>query len=358
MKKDCPSQRHTLPQMMATLVLPTVRMTMMTPSDVAPNDDAMLGADATANLQSVMVQRVLSSQLKSSEKQQRHNLFQTFFTIENRRARVIIDGGSCNNLVSSYLVKKLGLTTRPRPCPYHIQWFNDSGKVKVTHMVRVHFSIGMYCDYADCDVVPMEACSLLLGRPWEYDTDARHHGRSNKYTFRYKDKNITLLPLTPVEIVQDDKDRAASTTNETEIQQQIKFKAPVMLAIKYDILEIHATDACCYVLICKDAFFSTDDIPRTLPASVTNLLQQFRDVFPFEIPPGLPPIREIEHLIDLIPGASLPNRAAYRANPEETKEFQRQVQDLLDRGYVLESLVLVRFLSFWFQRKMAVGTCV
>jgi hypothetical protein len=33
-------------------------------------------------------------------------------------------------------------------------------------MVRVHFSIGMYSDYADCDVVPMEACSLLLGRPW------------------------------------------------------------------------------------------------------------------------------------------------------------------------------------------------
>jgi hypothetical protein len=41
------------------------------------------------------------------------------------------------------------LTTRPRPHPYHIQWINDSGKVKVTHMVRVHFSIGMYSDYAD-----------------------------------------------------------------------------------------------------------------------------------------------------------------------------------------------------------------
>jgi hypothetical protein len=47
-----------------------------------------------------------------------------------------------------------------------------------------------------------------------------------------------------------------------------------------------------------------------LPASVTNLLQQFRDVFPSELPPGLPPIRGIEHQIDLIPGASLLNRAA------------------------------------------------
>jgi hypothetical protein len=44
-------------------------------SDVAANEDAMLGADATVNLQSIMVQRVLSAQPESSEKQQRHNLF-------------------------------------------------------------------------------------------------------------------------------------------------------------------------------------------------------------------------------------------------------------------------------------------
>ena len=61
-------------------------------------------------------------------------------------------------------------------------------------------------------------------------------------------------------------------------------------------------------------------------------------MFPTEIPPELPPLRGIEHQIDLISGATLPNRAAYRTNPEETKEIQRQVQDLLDRGYVRESL--------------------
>jgi hypothetical protein len=60
-------------------------------------------------------------------------------------------------------------------------------------------------------------------------------------------------------------------------------------------------------LVYKNAFFSIDDIASTLPASVTNLLQQFRDVFPSELPPGLPLIRGIEHQIDLIPGASLPN---------------------------------------------------
>jgi hypothetical protein len=98
-----------------------------------------------------------------------------------------------------------------------------------------------------------------------------------------------------------------------------------MLATKSDLLETHATDACCYALVCKDAFFSIDDIASTLPASVTDLLQQFRDVFPSELPPGLPPIRGIEHQIDLIPGASLPNRAACRANPV-TPGFRRQTE--------------------------------
>jgi hypothetical protein len=49
------------------------------------------------------------------------------------------------------------------------------------------------------------------------------------------------------------------------------------------------------------------------------------DVFPQDVPPGLPPIRGIEHQIDLIPGASLPNRAPYRTNPKETKEIQLEI---------------------------------
>jgi hypothetical protein len=235
-KKDCPSQRTYIATNDGYISAFDGEDDDDDTSDVAAN------ADATVNLRSIMVQRVLSAQPESSEKQQHHNLFQTFFAIENRRARVIIDGGSCNNLVSSDLVKKLGLTTRPRPHPYHIQWINDSGKVKVTHMVRVHFSIGMYSDYADCDVVPMEACSLLLGRPWEYDTDARHHGRSNTYTFRHKDKNITLLPLTLAEIVQADKNRAASThkepTNETKISNNLNLKLMSCLLLNLIFLKL------------------------------------------------------------------------------------------------------------------------
>jgi hypothetical protein len=102
-------------------------------------------------------------------------------------------------------VAKIGLMTHLHTHPYNIQWLNNSGKVKVTHTARVHFCIGTYHDYVDCDVVPMQACSLLLAHPWEFDTDAIHYGKSNKYTLVHNGKKITLLPLTPNEIVQYDR---------------------------------------------------------------------------------------------------------------------------------------------------------
>jgi len=68
----------------------------------------------------------------------------------------------------------------------------------------------------------------------------------------------------------------------------------------------------------------------TLPPQVKELLQEFDDIFSKEGPIiGLPPFRGIEHQMDLVPGASLPNRPSYRTNPEETKEIEYQVQDLL-----------------------------
>ena len=92
-----------------------------------------------------------------------------------------------------------------------------------------------------------------------------------------------------------------------------------------------------FVLLYKDVILTANDM-TSLPSIVSTVLQDYNDVFPEEVPAGLPPLRGIEHQIDLIPGASLPNRPPYRTNPEETKEIQRQVQELLDRGYVHESL--------------------
>ena len=124
--------------------------------------------------------------------------------MKGRVCRFIINGGSCNIIVSAVLAEKLDLQTCRHPHPYHMQWLNNSGTVKVSSMVRLTFSFGDYHGEVDCDIVPMQACHLLLGRPWQFDVDSVHFGRSNKYTFIHKEKKVVLVPLSPEEIHSSD----------------------------------------------------------------------------------------------------------------------------------------------------------
>ena len=91
----------------------------------------------------------------------------------------------------------------------------------------------------------------------------------------------------------------------------------------------------------RDWILTNQDEPeKTLPNHplAVSLLQVYVHVFPDESPAGLPPKRDIQHHIDLIPGAVLPNKPAYRMNPKDTGEIQRQVEELVSKGLVQESL--------------------
>ena len=94
----------------------------------------------------------------------------------------------------------------------------------------------------------------------------------------------------------------------------------------------------CFVLVYKEACLNTNDLNPSLPSVVDSLYQKFEDMFPMDVPSGLPPIRGIEHQIDFIPRATIPNRPAYRCNPNETKELQGHVEELMEKGHVGEIL--------------------
>ena len=71
----------------------------------------------------------------------------------------------------------------------------------------------------------------------------------------------------------------------------------------------------------------------TIPSEVTPVIEEFSDVFPEDLPNKLPPMRNIQHAIDLVPGSSLPNLPHYRMNPTEHAELKRQVDELLEKGH-------------------------
>ncbi|GKD28273.1 hypothetical protein Tco_1239051 [Tanacetum coccineum] len=62
----------------------------------------------------------------------------------------------------------------------------------------------------------------------------------------------------------------------------------------------------------------------------------FPEVFPEDLP-GIPPTRQVEFQIDLVPGAASIARAPYRLAPSEMKELSDQLQELFDKGFIRPS---------------------
>lgn len=216
--------------------------------------------------------------------------------------QVIIDSGSCENMVSREMVDKLNLQCEKHPCPYRIAWFKKENEVTIDKRCLIKFSIGKtYKDEVWCDVIPMDACHVLLGRPWQYDRKVMHDGERNTYTFWKEGSKVILLPLKDV-------GEAKNMLSERELVKEMKVTR------------------FCYALMVQ--MEEGEGIP--IPAEVAKVLKEYSDV----IPNGLPLKRDIQHHLDLIPGASLPNQAAYRMSPTQHAKLKKQVMELMKKGVV------------------------
>ncbi|XP_027351492.1 uncharacterized protein LOC113862615 [Abrus precatorius] len=92
--------------------------------------------------EALVVRRSLHTAAVIEEPWMRHNIFHTQCTTQGKICDVIIDSGSCENVVSSYMVEKLKLPTKDHPHPYKLQWLNKGNEVKVSQRCLVAFLIG------------------------------------------------------------------------------------------------------------------------------------------------------------------------------------------------------------------------
>jgi hypothetical protein len=215
-----------------------------------------------------------------------------------------------------------------------------------------------------CDIVPMQAGHLLLGRPWQFDRHVKYDGFTNKYYFVLNQRSITLVPLTPQRVYEDqvrlqtesdekkeseqkkksenqreaEKNEREKENRSSPLDRKSKRKQNNFYAKASEIKRAKFSNQPMIVLLYKEALLNTNELDLALSSSMVSLLQEYKDIFPEETPHGLPPIRGIEHPTDFVPGATIPNRPAYRSNPEETKELQREVSELLEKGHVRESM--------------------
>jgi hypothetical protein len=147
-----------------------------------------------------------------------------------------------------------------------------------------------------------------------------HDGRMNTYTLEKNVRTHMLLSIKDKEVKLEVSNIVLLMSGKELFTKVKKKEDPQFIVVRKSRIVLAST--------------RVDDLPE----EVQELLEEFADIVVDELPRSLPPMRSVSHHINLIPGASLPKKATYRLTLQENEEVKRQVQDLLDKRLVRESL--------------------
>ncbi|KAF7144488.1 hypothetical protein RHSIM_Rhsim04G0004700 [Rhododendron simsii] len=187
--------------------------------------------------------------------------------------KLIIDGGSCMNVVSAATVERLKLPVQPHPHLYKVAWI-DNTSIPVTQCCLVSFSYGSYSDSIWCDVIPMNVTHILLGRPWFYDRDVQHCGKENTYAFSFKNKEIVLKPMNTAEMEKYKEKKPKDVAENKPKSLHILTKK----CFQIESMELGVI----YAVVVKEVSESAAATASELPSEVAELLKPI-DLVPLPI---------------------------------------------------------------------------
>ncbi|KAI0512356.1 hypothetical protein KFK09_012995 [Dendrobium nobile] len=214
---------------------------------------------------------------RQSTSPQRHSMFKTRCTIGSKVCDILIDNGCTENVILRAVVQSLQLKTIKNAHPYKISWVKRGVKILVSESCQVTFSIGKQyvCDVL-CDVLDMDVCHLILGRPWQFDVGATYDCRANIYSFVWNGRRLRLLP-TAIET----KSRSPQHPRQTSVQ----------IVSGAGLLYCWKEPAPLYALLVTEQ--SQRPLQHNLHRDIQSLLQQYQKITPDNLPAELLPIEDI-----------------------------------------------------------------
>ncbi|GKE13197.1 putative reverse transcriptase domain-containing protein, partial [Tanacetum coccineum] len=222
------------------------------------------------------------------------------FLLNNRYASVLFDSGSDRIFVNIRFSSLLDIK------PIKIE---DSygGRVVSTNTVLKGFTLSLVNHVFEIDLMPIElgTFDVIIGMDWLVKHDVVIVCSEKVVRIPYGNKTL---------IVEGDKG-----VSRLEVISCIKARKYVEQGC--NLFLAHVTKS-------KSKEKRLEDVP---------VIRDYPEVFPEEFP-GLPPLRQVEFRIDLVPGAAPVARAPYRLAPSEMRELSVQLQELLEKGFIRPSL--------------------
>ena len=224
----------------------------------------------------------------------------------------MVDSGATANFISKNLASKLRLRTEPTSTKVH--WVEGSSCSSVGKATLV-FSLLDKARVVPCIVLDM-TYDCVLGLPWLTSQRASTDWDSASLRFKDSQSSVSLLRR-PIKMT-----TSSSASIEVISSLQLRSVSPedeVFLGV-------------------ISALEGEEPMPsKPRDSRVQKVLDEFKDVFPDDLPAHLPPKRTVDHKIELIEGATTPQRLTYRLSTAEQDELRRQLTDLLAKGHIRPS---------------------
>ncbi|KAI5675744.1 hypothetical protein M9H77_06694 [Catharanthus roseus] len=248
--------------------------------------------------------------IQSTPKTQAKGLQFVDATINGKETKALLDTGASHNFISAEEANRLGL-----------QIVGGTGSVKAVNSMAkpiqgiargVKTTLGARVCYLNLSVVPMDDFKVVLGME-----------------FLDQVKAFPIPFANTMCILDEGKTCVVPTIRSTKPDPQALSAMQFEKGLKRDEES--------YLAILKE--HDDEELPPqlTIPREIEGVLREFKDVMPDELPKKLPPRREVDHQIELEPGAKPPAMSPYRMALPELAELKNQLKGLIDAGFIWPS---------------------
>lgn len=220
----------------------------------------------------------------------------------------MLDTGASHNFIKAEVARKLGFVTKPTT--HSMKAVNSAAAKSVGLVKDANLKVGSWSGKIDLLAISMDDYDLVLG---------------NKF---FKKAKVFVAPHLGGVMINDEvcpcfvSGKASKSSSASSVLSAMQVKKGVR---KGDLT------------ILASLIDNKDNDQIDVPDQVAALLKEYQGLMPADLPKKLPPRRNIDHAIELEPGARPASKAPYRMGPSELAELRKQLDGLLESGFIQPS---------------------
>ncbi|GJX50805.1 putative reverse transcriptase domain-containing protein [Tanacetum coccineum] len=250
-----------------------------------------------------------------------NNVVTGMFLLNNRYASILFDTGADRSFVSTAFSSRIVITPTALDHDYNVE-LADRRIVGLNTIIR-GCTLNFLNHPFNIDLMPVELGSfdVIIGMDWleKYDV-----------VIVCAEKIVRIPFGDEILIVRGD---GSSNEHGTRLNIISCTKAQEYLTKG------------CHVFLANITATKDKDKSKGKRLKDVPVVQEFHEVFSEDLS-GIPPTRQVEFRIDLVPGATPVARAPYRLAPSEMKELAEQLQELTNKGFIRPSSSFFSFLLY------------